>query len=683
MEWLADLVENPVHRHIALNHLPIVGLFTATIALLAGVILRNDGQMRTGLALVALMAASAFPVVSAGEASYRLVYDTLNATARQRLDEHADLAADLIPLLYLLAGTAGLGTILPSRGMRRIAVLTTGLAFVGLGASISIGAKGGGIRHHGDPVSATSNSGARGANEAIEPAALLRLSRAQYEAAIHETFGPGIPIPDRHPPTPRRAGLLAVGRSQTTISPDSLDRYWAMASSIARAILTDPAARQSFSCEHGTPLGFDAECTGRAIARAGEGLFRRPLSDREVASRQRAAQEVFSRTGDSDRAMEAALISLLASPHFLFRIAPDGSSTGNNTAVASQLSYLLWDRGPDEELRQLAHSGALSNQQILEEQVDRMLSSPYLHTGVRAFFDDMLRFAEFETLSKDVEHFPSFSPGVAADAREQTLRTLSEHIVDLKADFRELFTTRRMFLTRSLGPIYRLPVAPRSGWESIELPTGSSRIGLLGQASLLMLNAHEDRSSPTLRGRFIREVFLCQSVPPPPADVDFTLFVDDENEENATARQKLQAHSTEGSCRSCHRATDPLGLGLDRFDGIGRFRTLENGVEIDARGDLDGTAFADEAELGEALSRHPRLTRCLSETLYRYALGRPTTEADRDVLDELHARFEASRFRVDALLRAVALHPSFIEGARRGEGAGGTMVKARGGQEAS
>ena len=203
---------------------------------------------------------------------------------------------------------------------------------------------------------------------------------------------------------------------------------------------------------------------------------------------------------------------------------------------------------------------------------------------------------------------------------------------------------------------YQVPVRSRD-WEAMEFPAGHPRAGLLSHASILMLHAHSGRSSPTLRGEFLRESFLCETVPPAPADIEFTLFNNDQSAEYRTARDRLEVHSTAPSCRGCHQLTDPIGLGLERFDGIGRHRTAENDAPIDESGDLDGRRFADHVELGAALGDHPRLAPCLIEHLYMYAVGRDIAEAERGLVGGITDEFAAAGFRLKAAVRAVALSP--------------------------
>ena len=176
--------------------------------------------------------------------------------------------------------------------------------------------------------------------------------------------------------------------------------------------------------------------------------------------------------------------------------------------------------------------------------------------------------------------------------------------------------------------------------------------------SFLAANSHSVRSSPTLRGKALRERFLCQKVPDPPPNVDFSLL--EEAEDASTARERLAAHNSNPSCAGCHLITDPMGLSLENFDGAGRFRPDENGVALDITGELDGIFYEDIAGLASAMRDHPKLSSCLVNRLYAYGTGGPVSlRHDRDTLAWFEDRFVANEHKLPALLRDIALSEAF------------------------
>jgi hypothetical protein len=289
-----------------------------------------------------------------------------------------------------------------------------------------------------------------------------------------------------------------------------------------------------------------------------------------------------------------------------------------------------------------------------------MLASSRLENGVRAFFDDMLSFNDFDSLSKDAQVYPSVTGATLADAREQTLRTIVDHLITKKEDYRDLFTTRDTFMSMNLATVYGVS-AESNGWVPYEFPEGSPRTGLLTQVSFLSAHAHPARSSATRRGKALRELFLCQVVPSPPPNVDFSKL-EDPDPNLKTARQRLGVHATNASCAGCHKIMDPMGLAMEHFDGAGQYRATENGAPIDTSGTLDGTPFKDVAGLGQALHDHPGLPSCLINRVYSYGTGGPLTlSTDRPTLEYFKGRFEAAGYKLPDLLRDIALSQAFSE----------------------
>jgi len=278
---------------------------------------------------------------------------------------------------------------------------------------------------------------------------------------------------------------------------------------------------------------------------------------------------------------------------------------------------------------------------------------------MRAFFDDMFGFDDFNNLSKDPVAYRFFTVETAADAREQTLRTVIDHLISKKRDYRDLFTTRETFISPSLARLYRVP-SPKLAWVPYTFPPDSPRAGLLTHVSFLAVHSHPGRSSPTVRGKALRELLLCQRVPSPPGNVDFVLL-NDPDANYRTARERLTAHRSNPVCAGCHQVTDPMGLALENFDGAGRYRDDEDGAEIDPSGALDGKPFKDVVGLSLALREHPALTSCLVKRAYSYGAGRATSARDRPLLEYLNARFAAQGYRLPDLLRTIALSNAFSE----------------------
>jgi hypothetical protein len=502
--------------------------------------------------------------------------------------------------------------------------------------------------------------------------AMNRLTESQYRHSIADIFGENVRIYGRFEPDYRRDHLLAVGSAWATVSPSDFEQYELMARGIAQQVLAADARERFLRCAPSNANPQNDECIQSFLTAYGEQLFRRPLSQAELASRLEIVAQVVALGGDVYQGLEYALASLLLAPEFLFRIEsvePDPGTPGElrmtGYSKAARLSFFLWNTTPDAQLLAAAAHGDLHDPAGLRREVERLLQSPRLQVGMRSLFADMLRFDTFPELSKDAELYPVFSSEVAQAMQEQTLLTLVEFLLVDNGDYRALFTQDAMPMNRPLGMVYAVPVDQKEGWENYQFADASARGGLLSQASLLSLHAHAGSSSPTLRGLFVRETFLCQSIPPPPANVDFTLKEGFAVE--ATARERLTRHRNEPVCAGCHHLMDPIGLTLEQFDGVGMYRTQENGAVIDVSGELDGKPFSGAKGLGKALSEHPGVPACLVNTVYRYAASQQPSAAQQDFIKALQAGFSTSGYRLRALLQQLATSKAFYAAALPGD----------------
>ena len=500
------------------------------------------------------------------------------------------------------------------------------------------------------------------------PPVMRRLTELQYRTIVADIFGPDIRIVARFEPGVREEGLLAVGTGQAGMSPFSVEQYHNAALSISADIFSEAHRGKLVPC---TPLpdarSFDLSCARQFFERYGSLLLRKPPSAADVQRFIGRARMGTERLNDFYAGLQFALVGVLMSPDFLLRIEGAVPHTDQSDqwhldswSKASRLSFFLTNSAPDPELLRAAGAGELDNKAGLKRQVDRMIAGPHFERAVRAFFADMLQFDKFSDLDKDPIVYPAFNSTVAADAQNQTLRTIIDLLVTQKEDYREIFTTRHTYLTRALGIVYRLPVATRNGWESAEFPSSSHRVGIESLVAFLALYAHPGRSSPTLRGKAIREVFLCEDVPDPPPNVNFTTVEDTSNAKMPTARDRLAVHRSQPSCAGCHKVMDPVGLTLENFDGLGTYRTSENGATIDPSGELDGISVASPEALGQALHDDPETPRCLVERMYRYAVGRDTRFEERAYMDYLIASFRAGDYRVPELMRTIAMSNNFF-----------------------
>jgi len=498
------------------------------------------------------------------------------------------------------------------------------------------------------------------------PPDMRRLTTEQYYNIVHDIFGSHIQVAGRFDPLVRTHGLFAVGARSAPITPAGFEEFYNVARAVARQVLTKGNREVLLPC---TPMVLDdadETCARQFFTEVGRLLYRRALTSSEIDTAVEAANEVAAQMGNFYEGIEFSLTGLLVSPSFLFIIDSTEPLASEGVGVqltayakASRLSFLLWNTGPDDMLLIAAETGELNTKKGLQQQVERMIDSPFLERGISAFFEDFLDLEKFETLEKDTIIYPAYSIATAESAKEQLLRTIIYHVVEQDSPYPELFTTRKTFIDPSLGRVYKLPVnRPDGGWQPYEFPENDPRAGILTQMAFLSLYSHPGRSSATLRGKAVRELVLCQKVPDPPGDVDFSLF-NDPNAPNRTARDRLTAHSTVPSCAGCHKLTDPIGLGFEEFDGIGQFRISEREADIDPAGELDGVSYEDAKGLAQTIREHPGVPACVANQLYAYGTGRSSTSEEREFIAYLQKQFADSGYSLVDLLRDITTSTAF------------------------
>ncbi len=499
--------------------------------------------------------------------------------------------------------------------------------------------------------------------DATSPARMRLLSQEQFFNSLAYVFGPDIAISSHFAPFRRTDGLLASGAATAGVTIAQMQEFQRTAGAIAAAVVSPANRGFLVPCSPRHEDAADARCAARFLVPVARLLHRRAPTREQQEALVATAGEAADRLHDFHAGLSVALEGLLLSPDTLFMIErsePDPLRPGlrrlDDYSLASRLSFFLWNAGPDEELLKAAERGELHDPKGLSRTLDRMLASPRLETGVRAFFDDLLRFDDLVVVAKDPAIYPAFSGDTVGDAREQTLRTIVDHLLVRERDYRDLFTTRDTFISPALAVLYGVPAPP--GWTPYTSPPGSQRVGLLTQVSFLAAHAHPGRSSATLRGKGLREKLLCQQVPRPPPNVDFSI-VENPDSKLRTARERLAAHRSNPICAGCHKITDPIGLALEHFDGAGQYRETEKGAVIDTSGSLDGKSFEDVAGLASVLRDNPLLPTCLVKRVYSYGAGGPVAPADKPVLAWLGERFAEGGYRLPDLLRTVATSQPF------------------------
>jgi mono/diheme cytochrome c family protein len=392
--------------------------------------------------------------------------------------------------------------------------------------------------------------------------------------------------------------------------------------------------------------------------------YRRPVTDADLAGPLDLYRKARA-DGDFEAGIEMALSAVLVSPEFLFRIErdPAGAPPGtvyriSDLELASRLSFFLWSSIPDDELLTVASAGKLHQPAVLDRQVRRMLADKRSRALVNNFASQWLHLRNLDAITPDMRLFPDFD-----DNLRQAFRRETELFVDsvLREDrsVLDLLSANYTFVNERLAKHYGIPHVYGSRFRRVTLGDDSWRGGLLRQGGILTVTSYANRTSPVLRGKYILDNLL--GVPPPPPLPDVAALTDNTVDGKLSVRERLAEHRSNATCAGCHNLMDPLGLALERYDAVGRRRTMDGGTPIDASGGTpDGTRFTDVRGLEAALLRRPELfVGTFTEKLLTYALGRGVDYYDAPATRAILREARPQKYRVSSIVLGVVKSPSF------------------------
>jgi Protein of unknown function (DUF1592)/Protein of unknown function (DUF1588)/Protein of unknown function (DUF1585)/Protein of unknown function (DUF1587)/Protein of unknown function (DUF1595)/Cytochrome C oxidase, cbb3-type, subunit III len=392
--------------------------------------------------------------------------------------------------------------------------------------------------------------------------------------------------------------------------------------------------------------------------------YRRPVTDADI----KGPLDLFrkaSADGDFDAGVEMAVAAVLVSPEFLFRVERDPAAIPPNTPyrvsdleLASRLSFFLWSSIPDDELLTLATAGRLHEPALLDRQVRRMLADGRSSALVTNFASQWLHLRNLDSITPDMRLFPDFDDNLRQAMRRET-ELFFESILREDRSVLDLLHANYTFLNERLAKHYGIPHVYGSRFRRVTLDEGSWRGGLLRHGSILTVTSYATRTSPVLRGKFILDNLM--GVPPPPPLPDVPTLKDNTVDGRLSVRERLAEHRSNAACAGCHNLMDPLGLSLEKFDAVGRRRSAEAGVPIDAAGGSpDGSKFADVQGLEAALLRRPELfAGTLTERLMTYALGRGVEYYDAPATRAIVRGARPQNYRMSSLILGVVKSPPF------------------------
>lgn len=500
----------------------------------------------------------------------------------------------------------------------------------------------------------------RGAGAVNNEPELRRLTHSQYNHTIRDLLGDQSGPANQFPPEDFINGFKNQVQAQG-LSPILLDAYSDAAERLARSAFHGGDTHKLIPCKPSIP------CRTQFVREFGKKAFRRPLT----ASEQKRYEALMATETDFLKGAQLVVEAMLQSPNFLFWVYSTPDPKLKPYATASRLAYTLWDTMPDAGLIGSAEKGELATRDGIERVARRMLDQPRAHEALDEFTSQWLRFDRLLTASKDRRKFPLYTRETALAMTDEARAFISDLVWNGR-NFMTAFTADYGYVGPELAGVYGVP-APAKEIERIPFPKGSERSGLLGQGLFLALTAKPDETSPTARGLYVRDQFLCQHVPDPPPGVNTNLpAVTADNPQ--TNRDRMLAHVTNPMCASCHTLIDPIGFGFEKFDAVGARRdnlVLEFrapgarrrsgpvktvSLTLNTNGNITGipdSQFSSPADMGAILAGSPQCQECIVKQYFRYSAGRLEGPADRPVIRRALERFQASQFQFQELMLAI------------------------------
>lgn len=429
-----------------------------------------------------------------------------------------------------------------------------------------------------------------------------------------------------------------------------------------------PSRRRIFTCR---PVTADEElpCAEEILERLASKAYRRPVDELG----KEALMSFYTKgreRGDFEAGIRLGLQAILASPSFVFRleeanVVVEASEDRYRIAdldLASRLSFFLWATGPDDELVGLALDGTLSQPEVLEAQVTRMLADPRAEALSTRFASQWLRLQDLAKLHPDALRYPQYDAHLAASMKRET-ELLFQHLVREDRSVLELLSADYTFVDERLARHYGIPNVTGPEFRRVTLDgVNANRPGVLGHGSTLALTSVANRTSPVQRGKWVMEVLLGSPPPPPPPNVPDLEETDAVAEDRVLSiRERMEAHRANPACNSCHTVIDPIGLSLENFDVTGAWREKDGGSPVDPTGELyDGTALDGPLGLRDALvNRSAAFLTSFTESLMTYGLGRRMEYFDMPAIRGIIRDAAANDHRMSSFVHGVVMSPPF------------------------
>jgi hypothetical protein len=413
-----------------------------------------------------------------------------------------------------------------------------------------------------------------------------------------------------------------------------------------------------------------AACVEKIVSSLARRAYRRPVTKPEVDGLMKFVALAKSNGEDAEHGIQLALEAMLVSPHFLFRVERDPDLSDalkvhrvTDVELASRISYFLWSSMPDDELLGLAEKGRLHEPAVVDAQVKRMLADSRSSALAENFAGQWLEIRNLDYVKPDPDKYLVWGPELKNAMMTET-HMFFNYVLQQNRPLSEFLDAKYTFLNERLARFYGIQGVTGPEFRKVDL-AGDQRGGILSQASVLTVSSYPTRTSPTIRGKYVLNNILGTPPPPPPPDVP-ALDASKVGSE-VSLRKQLEEHRSNAVCASCHSKMDVLGFGLDNYNGIGKWRTMDGKFPIDAAGTLPGgKSFASPAELRAILlSEMPEFSHCVIEKALTYALGRGLQPFDAPAVNQIQTRLAASNYPFQSIVFEVIRSLPFQS--RRGE----------------
>ncbi|HYP87828.1 MAG TPA: DUF1592 domain-containing protein [Polyangiaceae bacterium] len=548
-----------------------------------------------------------------------------------------------------------------ARTARSLLGASFGLAVLALGACIDTPR----TDDAGSGAGASSTAGSGGVvspppvdPNAAGPRPLNRLTRREYNNTVRDLLGDSSHPADAFPDDRERTFLF---RRSGLVATQDAELLRTAAEALAKTALQSP--ERVLPC---TAASGEDACAAQFIASFGKRAFRRPLSDAETTSLIALYREARGTLGlGFNDAIGVLLEAVLQSPAFLYHWESPYEApqrVGNYVAlapydVAARLSYFIWGSMPDEALFDAAQQGKLSSDADIAAQASRMLADPKARDAVKAFFREWLEIDQIALLPKDAGSYPDYDDALKSALVSETETFAQSVMFDGGGKLETLLLADYSYENQLLGRVYGSSAASAAFAKTALDP--SQRLGLLTQPSFLTMTGSPDGSNPVKRGKAVYQKLLCGELPSPPPNVPPAKPAS----AGGTTRQRFSEHDQNACAKGCHSLMDPLGYAFEHYDGIGRYRTLDNQLPVDASGSvvLDGTthAFSNAIELTQVLASSATVQSCFAKQWFRFAFGRVETATDAPSLASVASAFASHQFDMRDLAPAIAGSRSF------------------------